>query len=771
MKKNKIIGLSVTALAFAAAAGVIGTRVAERAIHADTKTLYCKMEYSWWKADGAAVGIHYWGGASSTTWPGLRMSPVENEDDVWKVDIPSDATNCIFTRVNGAGNVADWGAKTKDLTIPTDGKDFFTISNSTASWGDPGCDGVWSVHGEEPAESSESASEAVSSSEEPEITHGHYLVGNSIFTKKEAQWGFDSGYIMDGYTAEYPAYWENLEIDENAEFKVRFYYGAEDTEWVTAALDEEYSFATVLEGGNVKITTSGTYNVYLHYDEMANAFLKIEKVGEESSSESAVSESVSESASEEPAPLAASIKINETLIPMDPVALDHEDQVAKWKVSDHVLEDDVVSFYVAEEKISLFSAPEDEENKNNIKNKDDEAHEQYLIHNEADADFYLMKWKSGTYTFWATGYEAEEPFVDESEEGFYYLIGNGSFLNDTYKDHPWSYKAGVKMTKTLESDDLGQLFDQHLTEGDVFKLRAGQAAESEGYVGFSKVADSLAKVCFDTDAEDNIVVKTTGNYNIFLNKEGEIYINGASEDAEISGEIFFAPGAGGAPLADFYLYSWVEEGKTEKLGSWPGTKLSEIEGVAGTNGLNFHGVYGALIKIPAAALAGGDHFILSTEGEVVKTNDFEYLDGSFYGVGYDAGTGDKSLGAPAALAFDVDAAIKAATGESVCMIEANKAKTLVQDYDKLGEGQKAVFEDSTFYTINSAKPEEKIDVTGSAIINMINSHIVNGGEGSLYKTLGMNDSSRTLIITLAVIGAIAIASATFIVISKKRKAK
>ncbi|MDY6429843.1 MAG: hypothetical protein SPL02_01535 [Bacilli bacterium] len=761
MKKNKIIGLSVTALAFAAAAGVIGTRVAKEAIHAayeNPKTLYCKVEEGWWKDGGAAVGAYYWKSADESDhdgkkWPGTRMSSVVLDTDVWKFEIPAGYDRVIFTRVNGNGDISDWGAKTADLTVPTDDKNLYTLASEDPVWGDPGVPGTWSVY------------------EEPTVTHGHYLVGNSIFTKKEAQWDFESGYLMTGCAEGYPAYWENLEIDENAEFKVRYYYGNEDTKWVTAALDEEYSFATVLEGGNVKITSSGTYNVYLHYDAEVHAFLKIEEVGEETSSES-VSESVSESASEEPAPLAASIKINENLIPMEPVALEYANQVARWKVSNHVLEDDVVSFYVAEEKISLFSAPEDEENKNNIKNKDDEAHEEYLIHNEADVDFYLMKWKDGTYSFWATGYEAEEPFVDESEEGFYYLIGDGSFLNDTYKDHPWSYKAGVMMTKTLESDDLGQLFNLHLTEHDVFKLRLGQAAEGQGYVGFSKVADSLAKVCFEEDAYDNIVVKTTGNYNIFLNKEGEIYINGASPDADISGEIFFAPGAGGAPLADFYLYSWKEEGKSEKLGEWPGTKLSEIEGVAGTNGLNFHGVYGALIKIPAAALAGGDHFILSTEGEVVKTKDLEYLDGSFYGINNKGEIDeDKSLGAPAALAFDVDAAIKAATGESVCNIETNKAKTLVQDYDKLGEGQKAAFEDSTFYTINSEKTEEKIDVTGSAIINMINSHIVNGGEGSLYKTLGMNDSNRTLIITLAVIGAIAIASATFIVISKKRKAK
>ena len=49
---------------------------------ATTKTIYCKCAQSWWKVEGAAVAIHYWGGASAgTTWPGVRMAPVTGETD------------------------------------------------------------------------------------------------------------------------------------------------------------------------------------------------------------------------------------------------------------------------------------------------------------------------------------------------------------------------------------------------------------------------------------------------------------------------------------------------------------------------------------------------------------------------------------------------------------------------------------------------------------------------------------------------------------------
>ncbi len=114
---------------------------------ASATTVYCKMTQSWWTADGAAVAVYHWGGETAgTTWPGVRMAPVAGEEGVWSYDVPADITGLIFVRVNGGGDVADWGAKTKDLTFPTDGKNLFTITNEEPTWGSPGCDGVWSVY-------------------------------------------------------------------------------------------------------------------------------------------------------------------------------------------------------------------------------------------------------------------------------------------------------------------------------------------------------------------------------------------------------------------------------------------------------------------------------------------------------------------------------------------------------------------------------------------------------------------------------------------------
>ena len=115
------------------------------------KTLYCKMEHGWWTADGAAIAAYAYNSQSNTEnakWPGVLMTHPKNDNTVWTIDIDTATFDkVIFVRVSSDGK-SDWGAKTADLTIPTDDKDLFTITQSTASWaGDGGtCTGEWSVY-------------------------------------------------------------------------------------------------------------------------------------------------------------------------------------------------------------------------------------------------------------------------------------------------------------------------------------------------------------------------------------------------------------------------------------------------------------------------------------------------------------------------------------------------------------------------------------------------------------------------------------------------
>lgn len=119
---------------------------------ADTKTVYCQVTYNWWThgedfeggCPSAAVAVHYWGGASAgTEWPGVRMTAVVGENGVWTCDIPSDVTGFCFVRVNNCDPIADWGAKTVDLSLQDD-KNMFVIADEE-HWGDDKCVGSWEV--------------------------------------------------------------------------------------------------------------------------------------------------------------------------------------------------------------------------------------------------------------------------------------------------------------------------------------------------------------------------------------------------------------------------------------------------------------------------------------------------------------------------------------------------------------------------------------------------------------------------------------------------
>ena len=102
-----------------------------------TKTFYCKMEYDWWTADGAAIGAFAWkeNGEANADFPGIRMTPVPGADYVWTIDIDTvKYDQIIFARVNGSGDIANWGAQTADLAIPLDDNNLYTITSTSAVW-------------------------------------------------------------------------------------------------------------------------------------------------------------------------------------------------------------------------------------------------------------------------------------------------------------------------------------------------------------------------------------------------------------------------------------------------------------------------------------------------------------------------------------------------------------------------------------------------------------------------------------------------------------
>ena len=89
-----------------------------------TKTVYFRDTAGW----GTAY-IHYWNTGSDTSWPGLQMSLVEGETDLYCIEVPMATSNLLFH--NNAGT------QTSDLTIPAEvDPPLYNYANGWFSYGD-----------------------------------------------------------------------------------------------------------------------------------------------------------------------------------------------------------------------------------------------------------------------------------------------------------------------------------------------------------------------------------------------------------------------------------------------------------------------------------------------------------------------------------------------------------------------------------------------------------------------------------------------------------
>ena len=137
------------------------------------KTIYCKMEHSWWTQASAAISAFISGtyGESATSL-GTLMTLAPLEGNVWKIDVDVARYQKIrFIRVNPEGT-SDWGARTGLVEIPTDDKNLYTITESSAKWSGE-CSGTWSVY------------EAPATAPDRYITGNKELVGGDGWKRNE----------------------------------------------------------------------------------------------------------------------------------------------------------------------------------------------------------------------------------------------------------------------------------------------------------------------------------------------------------------------------------------------------------------------------------------------------------------------------------------------------------------------------------------------------------------------------------------------------------
>ena len=145
------------------------------------KTIYCKMEHSWWTQASAAISAFISGtDGESATSLGTLMTLAPLEGNVWKIDVDVARYQKIrFIRVNPEGT-SDWGARTGLVEIPTDDKNLYTITQSSAEWSGE-CSGTWSVY------------EAPVTAPKRYITGNKELVGGEGWKANEIEMTYDNG--------------------------------------------------------------------------------------------------------------------------------------------------------------------------------------------------------------------------------------------------------------------------------------------------------------------------------------------------------------------------------------------------------------------------------------------------------------------------------------------------------------------------------------------------------------------------------------------------
>ena len=106
-------------------------------------TVYLKTTANW-KDANARFAIYYWGANDQNGW--VNMTEVDCNRDYFKGEIPYGSTGFNFVRMNPNALANNWDNdwnQTGNISVPTDSKNCFTITND--HWGeqDPTAEGTW----------------------------------------------------------------------------------------------------------------------------------------------------------------------------------------------------------------------------------------------------------------------------------------------------------------------------------------------------------------------------------------------------------------------------------------------------------------------------------------------------------------------------------------------------------------------------------------------------------------------------------------------------
>ncbi len=88
-------------------------------------------------ANWATPYIHYWGGATSSSWPGVAMSKVEGEENIWSYTVPAGTTGILFNAGDGDATKTSDMVPVADHVYTTAGDSGKTLEEYVQGGDDP----------------------------------------------------------------------------------------------------------------------------------------------------------------------------------------------------------------------------------------------------------------------------------------------------------------------------------------------------------------------------------------------------------------------------------------------------------------------------------------------------------------------------------------------------------------------------------------------------------------------------------------------------------
>lgn len=349
----------------------------------------------------------------------------------------------------------------------------------------------------------------------------------------------------------------------------------------------------------------------------------------------------------------------------------------------------------------------------------------------------------------------------DPEPEYFYMVGsmNGWNTSDTtYKIQSNDPYGVAKLAHTF-------------AEGDAFKI-VTTLGSWDGELNYNNVFGSgvlKASPCFikgEGDSTD-IVCNVPGTYwlrvtpnKIFIDQENNLTDFGiATAYVQLQN------------WSDTYIYAYDEDtfvNTFEFHSKYPGMPVERIGST--TDGVNFKGELGGIANVNIAYVRGyqsNAKFIINNgdTGEGNQSGNLDVENGYYYRNTDDI-VGDSTLGAAAAVVFEISDAIQGATNTSLCNLSKSDAQALLDLYDNCDP--KSIVDSTTFYSWKEKDSEDKKNFTGLEVIAQL-TKIANAPDSNdllPHKLSSTAGSAVVIIVALSTIAAISVG--LFFILKKKR---